>query len=131
MDCLTIERGIWSVAIGAFLSLVAATLAVPFGSLAWIIVFCVSLPISAAVIYRVGFVGGVGRRTDEPGRLTLLFFVGFVIALVGHMATFTLTSDGSISELLGQVLSLGVAWWLANWVVYRGGVERLRNRVTG
>jgi hypothetical protein len=131
MDCLTIERGIWSVAIGAFFSLIAATLAVPFGSLAWIIVFCVSLPIGAVVVYRVGFTGGVGRRTDEPGRLTLLFFVWFVIALVGHMATSALTSDGSIPEILGQALSLGVAWWLANWVAYRGGVERLRNRATG
>jgi hypothetical protein len=55
----------------------------------------------------------------------------FVIGLVGYMATFMLTNGGSIPELLGQALSLGIAWWLANWLVYRDGVERLRGHVTG
>jgi lipopolysaccharide export LptBFGC system permease protein LptF len=91
----------------------------------------VSLPIGAAAIYWASFVSGVGPRTDQPGRLTLWFFVAFVIALIGYMATSELTSDGSIPELLGQMLSLGLSWWVANWFVYRGGVERLRGRVTG
>lgn len=130
MDWLTVERGIWSIAIGAFLSFLAVTLLVPFGSLARIVAFCALLPLGAVVVYRMGLMGG-SQRTDEPGRMTLSFFVLFIIALVGHMATFRLTSDGSIPELFGQVFSLGVALWLANWVAYRGGVEWLRSRVTG
>jgi hypothetical protein len=67
MDWLTVERGIWSVVIGAFLSFLAVILVVPFGSLARIVVFCVLLPVGAAVVYRMGFAGGIDRRTDEPG----------------------------------------------------------------
>ncbi|WP_435077065.1 hypothetical protein [Halococcus sp. AFM35] len=131
MGWLTIERGGWSAAAGAFLSFLAVTLLVPFGSLMWVVAFCVLLPVGAAVVYWVGFVGSVGPRTDQPGRLTLWFLTAFVVAIVGYMATFELTSDGSIPELLGQVLSLMLSGWVANWLVHRNGVERLRNRVAG
>jgi hypothetical protein len=131
MDWLTVERGVWSAAAGAFLSYLAVTLLVPFGSLVWVAAFCVLLPIGAAVVYRVAFVGGVGPRTDQPGRLTLWFLIAFGVAIVGYMATFELTSDGSVPELLGQVLSLMLSGWVANWLVHRNGVERLRNRVVG
>jgi hypothetical protein len=131
MDWLTAERGVWSAGAGAFFSLLGAALVFPFGSLAWTVAFCVLLPIGTAVVYRVGLVGGVGPRTDRPGRLTLWFFVAFVIALVGYMVTSELTSDESVPELLGEVLSLVVSWWIANWLVHYGGIERLRNRVTG
>ncbi len=129
MNWPTVERGIWSVAIGAFLSFLAVILVVPFGSLARIVAFCVLLPIGAVVVYRMGFIDG--RRTDQPGRLTLSFFIMFVIALVGYLVTSELTNDKGILELLGQALSLGVAWWLANWLVYRNGIERLHSRIIG
>ena len=131
MNWLTIERGVWSAAAGAFLSFLAVTLLVPFGSLVWVVAFCVLLPVGAAVVYWMGFIGGIGPRADQPGRLTLWILVAFGIAFVGYMATFELTSDGSIPELFGQVLSLILSGWVANWLVHRDGVERLRNRVAG
>lgn len=125
MNPRTVERAVWTFAIGGFVSYLLGALLAPNPTMI--------LP-SVAAASVVGFPVAhwyVGKQLDEfpsegAGRLTLFFAATFVVAYLGMEAVEAVTAPDSTAETVGQAAATLVGLFVGNSTAYRGGYDRLR-----
>lgn len=130
MNLRTVERAVWTLGIGGFLSYLLGALLAPDPSRV--------LPFAAGASV-VGFPVAhwyVGRQlgdfpSEGAGRLTLFFAAMFVVSYLGMEAVEVVTAPDSTAETVGQAAAVLVGIHLGRRTAYRGGYDRIRAALRG
>jgi len=126
----TVERWVWTLGIGGFLSyLVGALLAPnPTRILPYVVgASVVGFPIANWYVTRE-----LGQfPTEEAGRLSLFFLTMFVVAYLGMEAVEVVAAPESTAEIIGQAAAALTGIYLGRRAAARGGYDRIRAALGG
>jgi hypothetical protein len=126
----TVERAVWTLGIGGFLSYLLGALLAPDPTR--VLLFAAG---ASVVGFPVAYWYVDRQLGDFPsegaGRLTLFFAAMLVVSYLGMEAVEVVTAPDSTAETVGQAAAVLVAIHLGRRTAYRGGYDRIRAALRG
>ncbi|WP_128477408.1 hypothetical protein [Halorussus pelagicus] len=130
MTLQTVERWVWTVAVGGFLAYLLGALLAPNPTR--IHPYVVGASVAGLPIAH-WYVGGevAGFPSDGAGRLTLFFLTMFVVAYLGMEAVGVVAGPDSAAGTVGRAGSVLVGIRLGRRAADRAGYDRIRATLGG
>lgn len=130
MNSRSVERWVWTLGIGGFLSYLGGALLAPNPTriLPYVVgASVVGFPIANWYVTRE-----LGQfPTEEAGRLTVFFLGTFVVAYLGMEAVEVVAAPDSTAETVGQAAATLAGLYLGRRAATRGGYDRIRAALGG